>query len=59
MRGRLKQETLDVVLQSLAQSSDRNLPPQSEIAYESLDDFADAQGLPTDIWDKDDIDWIT
>lgn len=89
MRGWLKQETLDVFLQTLApdkrsespfvcktvpthdqtthQETIENFSDATEelkisddkIAYQSLDDFADAQGLPTDIWDKDEISWVT
>jgi hypothetical protein len=91
MRGWLKQETLDVFLQTLAPEKRSDSPfvskhapihnhtthqeileadeslteetaelkiPQDQIAYQSLDEFADAQGLPPDIWDQDDIDWI-
>jgi len=88
MRGWLKQETLDVFLQTLAPDKRSESPfvhktvpthtqtthqetienfsdateelkiPDDNVAYQSLDDFADAQGLPTDIWDKDEISWI-
>ena len=52
------QTTHQETIENFSDATEELKIPDDNVAYQSLDDFADAQGLPTDIWDKDEISWI-